>query len=229
MARPTKPLISRSAAVAAALEIIDSEGLEALSLPRLAAQLNVRAPSLYYHFRDKAAILEAVARAIIAEIPVPRKPPPSRWPEWFVQMSLNFRTVVLRHRNAAPLLLQYRPRLILGGYEEAAAFLSESGVPVHLHVLILDGMETLTLGATITEAMRPAPALKTIFPSISPYRQPHLAAAVAANSLTPRRLFVEMIRGFLRGVLEADTAPAPTAPAPTAPADVAPAGERASA
>src|SRR6516164_7405196 len=166
MARPTKPLISRSTAVAAALEIIDAEGLDALSVPRLAAQLNVRAPSLYYHFRDKAAILEAVARSIVAEIAVPRKPDPSRWPEWFVQMSLNFRTVVLRHRNAAPLLLQFRPRLILTGYEEAAAFLSESGVPVHLHVLILDGMETLTLGATITEAMRSPQAPKTIFPSL---------------------------------------------------------------
>ena len=204
MARPTKPLISRSTAVAAALEIIDAEGLDALSLPRLAAQLNVRAPSLYYHFRDKAAILEAVARSIVAEIAVPRKPDPSRWPEWFVQMSLNFRTVVLRHRNAAPLLLQFRPRLILTGYEEAAAFLSESGVPAQLHVLILDGMETLTLGATITEAMRPLQASKTIFPDLAPSRQPHLAAAVAANNLTSRRLFAEMIRGFLRGVIELD-------------------------
>ena len=206
MARPTKPLISRSAAVAAALEIIDGEGLEALSLPRLAAQLSVRAPSLYYHFRDKAAILEAVARAIVAEIAVPRKPDPSRWPEWFVQMSLNFRTVVLRHRNGAPLLLQYRPRLILTGYEEAAAFLSESGVPAHLHVLILDGMETLTLGATITEAMRPLQSAKGIFPDLIPSRQPYLAAAVAANNLTSRRLFAEMIRGFLRGVIEVDAA-----------------------
>lgn len=45
MARPPKPLISRAAAVAGAIAIIDSEGLEAFSLPRPAQHLDVRAPS----------------------------------------------------------------------------------------------------------------------------------------------------------------------------------------
>jgi AcrR family transcriptional regulator len=61
MSRPRQPLISRAGAVAAAIEIIDTEGLNALSLPRLARHLNVRAPSLYHHFDDKSEILGAVA------------------------------------------------------------------------------------------------------------------------------------------------------------------------
>ena len=46
MARPSTPLISRDATVQAALRIIDEGGPEALSLPRLARELNVKAPSL---------------------------------------------------------------------------------------------------------------------------------------------------------------------------------------
>ena len=52
MARPSKPLISRDACARAALEIIDAEGLDALSLERLATEIGVRAPSLYHHFAD---------------------------------------------------------------------------------------------------------------------------------------------------------------------------------
>lgn len=204
MARPTRPLISRASAAAAALHIIDTDGLDALSLPRLARDMGVSAPSLYHHFDDKSAILAAVSRAIVAEITVPRKPGPEKWPEWFVQMSLNFRTVVLRHRNAAPLLLQFRPRLQLTGYDDAAEFLDQSGVPLHLHVQILDGMETLTLGATLTEAMRVTATRKPAFPHLDTERQPHLAAAIAANDFTQKRVFENMIRSFLYGVVQLD-------------------------
>ena len=43
-----------------ALEVIDADGLDAMSLERLADELGVKAPSLYHHFHDKAEILAAV-------------------------------------------------------------------------------------------------------------------------------------------------------------------------
>ena len=55
MARPTKPLISRDLCAQAALRIIDEDGLEALSLEKLARELGVKAPSLYHHFSNTAA------------------------------------------------------------------------------------------------------------------------------------------------------------------------------
>jgi TetR/AcrR family transcriptional regulator, tetracycline repressor protein len=200
MARPRQPLISRRSAAAAALHIIDTEGLDALSLPRLARDLHVSAPSLYHHFEDKSAILAAVSRTIVAEVKVPRKPPTDQWHDWFVQMSLNFRTVILKHRNAAPLLLQFRPRLHLTGYDDSAEFLAECGMPLDLHVQILEGMETLTLGATLTEAMRHTTARKPSFPHLDPERQPHLAAALAANEFSQKQVFENMIRSYLYGV-----------------------------
>ncbi|MEV5835922.1 TetR family transcriptional regulator [Nocardia sp. NPDC052112] len=202
MPRPSKPLISRSAAVAAALQIIDTEGLDAFSLPRLAKHLGVQTPSLYYHFADRSAIMSAIALQITSEAALPRRKPGPDWPEYFVALGLNFRQAILRHRNAAPILLHELPRTVLiRRYEDAAQFLEASGVPIHLHVQILDGMERLTLGAVLTEAMRGPSSRATIFPNVDPASQPTLARALAANEMSPKRLYEGMIRSFLHGVV----------------------------
>ncbi|NRI65505.1 TetR family transcriptional regulator [Rhodococcus sp. MS16] len=202
MPRPSKPLISRASAVAASIDIIDTEGLDAFSLPRLAKHLGVRAPSLYHHFEDKSAILSAVARHIAGAGTIPRRKPGPDWPEYFVTLSLNLRRSILRHRNAAPILLQYLPRdLLIGPYEETAHFLEASGVPTRLHVQILDGMERITLGAVLTEAMSKPSTRSSIFPNIDPESQPMLSKAMAANEFTQKQLFEEMIRSFLYGVM----------------------------
>ena len=124
MARPSKPLISRAAAVQASIEIIDAEGLNAFSLPRLAQHLGVRAPSLYHHFGDKNEIMVAIARHIAgASVTKPRRQPGDDWPEYFVAFALNFREAILRHRNAAPILIEHLPReTLINPYEDAARF-----------------------------------------------------------------------------------------------------------
>ncbi|NUK93962.1 helix-turn-helix transcriptional regulator, partial [Streptomyces lunaelactis] len=68
MARPRKPLLSRERIVETASALVDSEGLEAVSTRRLAAELGVSGPSLYNHFRTKDEILEAVADAVSAQV-----------------------------------------------------------------------------------------------------------------------------------------------------------------
>lgn len=203
MARPSKPLITRESAVAASIEIIDSEGLEAFSLPRLAKHLGVRAPSLYHHFSDKNEILTEVARYIAGTSVVrPRRTPGPQWPEYFVALALNFRQSILRHRNAAPVLLQHLPRdLFVVTYEDTAKFLLASGVPVELHVRILDGMETLAIGTVLMEAMREPSTRTTIFPNVDHRSQPLLAEALAKNPLTQKQLFEDMVRNFLAGLI----------------------------
>lgn len=202
MARPSTPLISREATVTAALEIIDAEGIDALSLPRLARELNVKAPSLYHHFKDKDEILAAVSVAIVRKTVFPRKPATGDWAEWFTQLCLNFRTAVLRHRNAAPLLLQFMPRdLLTDLYESAAIYLGQCGVPAEMHVQILDGLEKLALGATIAEATRPPSRARLQFEHADPERHPVLTAAGKANQLNPRQIFEHTVRSYLLGVI----------------------------
>jgi len=196
-------LISREAAVAASIEIIDADGLEAFSLPRLAKHLGVRAPSLYHHFADKNEILTEVARDIAGRtVARPRMTPGPDWPEYFVALALNFRQSILRHRNAAPILLQHFPReLFIATYEHTARFLLDSGVPSDLHVQILDGIETQAVGAALMEAMRPPSRKSTIFPNVDPSSQPLLAKALADNELSQKQLFEAMVRSFLYGII----------------------------
>lgn len=210
MPRPAQPLLSHPTVVTAALKIIDSEGLDAFSLPRLARELNVRAPSLYHHFQDKADILETVARAIVLETRIPRRRSVENWIEWFVELSLAFRRSILRHSNAAPVLLRFMPRDVLTKmYERSAAFLVEVGIPEDLHVLILDGMDKLTLGAALTEAMKSPVARSRIFANVTPDEEPLLARALTVNGRSAEELFAESVRAFLRGVVAGQDLSAP--------------------
>ncbi|MFD5431585.1 TetR/AcrR family transcriptional regulator [Kitasatospora sp. NPDC127067] len=68
MARPRTPLLSRERIVAAALRLIDDEGLDALSTRRLATELSVSGPSLYNHFATKDDLLDAVVDSVIGEV-----------------------------------------------------------------------------------------------------------------------------------------------------------------
>jgi AcrR family transcriptional regulator len=53
--------------VAAARELIEEEGLDALSMRQLAARVGIRAPSIYRHLPDKAALEAAVISATFEE------------------------------------------------------------------------------------------------------------------------------------------------------------------
>jgi AcrR family transcriptional regulator len=211
MPRPSQPLLSRKSVVAAALRIIDAEGLAACSTPRLAREFGVRAPSLYHHFTDRADIMAEVARLVVRETPFPKERDPARWMDWFVEQAVNFRSTILRHPNVAPILLEFLPRDQLSAlYDNAATLLAEAEVPVEAHALILDGLETLTVGAALITATKAPGKRSTPFPSVNRATDPALAAAVDANPWqTSEELFSQVVRAMLRGALE--TAGMPTA------------------
>jgi len=59
--------LTREKIVEKALEILDAEGVERLSMRRLGDALGVEAMALYHHFPNKDAILDGVAARIIQE------------------------------------------------------------------------------------------------------------------------------------------------------------------
>jgi AcrR family transcriptional regulator len=203
MPRPSSPLLTRESVIAAALRIIDAEGLSACSTPRLAREFGVRAPSLYHHFADRADIMAEVARLVVRETPFPKERDPARWMDWFVEQAVNFRRTILRHPNVAPILLEFLPRDSLSVlYDNAARLLSESGVPVQVHALILDGLETLTVGAALITATKSAENRTTPFPTVDRTTEHALTSAVDANPwTTTEEMFAEVVRSMLRGAL----------------------------
>ncbi len=60
--------LTRERIVATALELIDRDGLGAVTMRRIAEELEVQAPSLYNHMRSKDALLDAVAEAVMAQV-----------------------------------------------------------------------------------------------------------------------------------------------------------------
>jgi hypothetical protein len=119
---------------------------------------------------------------------------------------------MLRHRNAVPLILQFMPRdVLIRNYNESAKHLIEIGVPLEEVVLILDGLDKLTLGAGITEAMHGDDGGGRPFANANPATEPVLVTAVAANQRSATGAFAEAIRSFLRGAAPSvpETAPPP--------------------
>lgn len=65
---PRRPPLTRETIAQAARDILVSEGLDAVSLRRVAGRLDVTAPALYGHFIDKRDLLQAIAEEEIREI-----------------------------------------------------------------------------------------------------------------------------------------------------------------
>ncbi len=68
MARPTTAKLDQARIRVAALALVDAEGLEGLSMRRLATALDVSAASLYFHYATKDELLEAVAADVLANV-----------------------------------------------------------------------------------------------------------------------------------------------------------------
>jgi TetR/AcrR family tetracycline transcriptional repressor len=99
--KPMTSPLSREVIVAAALALADEEGLDALTVRRLAERLGVTMMALYWHVRDKAQLLDLVGDAILAEIGLPE--PTGRWRDDLRSLFHAARDGLRRHPEAAVL------------------------------------------------------------------------------------------------------------------------------
>ncbi len=97
--------LSRDQIVRAAVELIDTQGLEALSMRRLGQFLGAGAASLYTYVRSKDELLALVCEVIVAEVLDELAPDPSApWREQAAEFPRVVRRVLAgRHPHAAPL------------------------------------------------------------------------------------------------------------------------------
>ncbi|MFG2555122.1 TetR/AcrR family transcriptional regulator [Streptomyces sp. NPDC048581] len=106
MARPRKPLLSYDRIVETARELVDAEGLSAVSTRRLAAELGVSGPSLYNHFRTKDEILEAVADSVSAQVDLSMFEDDRDWRTALHDWAVSYRAALRDHPNIVPVLAQ---------------------------------------------------------------------------------------------------------------------------
>jgi AcrR family transcriptional regulator len=104
-----RPKLSKRTVTESALKLADADGLDALTIRKLAEHLGVTPMALYWHFRSKEDLLEGVAEQVWGEIDVNTDPDAPWWAQ--LQGLLESLIRVLRAHPAAPqLVLQHEKR-----------------------------------------------------------------------------------------------------------------------
>ncbi|NLU77827.1 TetR/AcrR family transcriptional regulator [Micromonospora sp. HNM0581] len=150
--RRREPL-TRDRALTAAIALVDTEGMAALTMRRLAADLDVEAMSLYHHLPGKEGLLDGLVDAVVAEIAAAagQADANAAGGDWRTRLRLRFlaaRTVVLRH-PWAPALLSSRPTIpagVYGYYEGILAVLIAGGFSYRIAHRALHAFGSLALG-----------------------------------------------------------------------------------
>ena len=103
MAVDERTRLTRRAVVAQALALADAEGLEAVTIRRLADQLGVTPMALYWHVKNKDQLLTAMADQLLAEV-TPQREADRPWPAQLRAMIAALIGVMRAHRCAPALL-----------------------------------------------------------------------------------------------------------------------------
>jgi AcrR family transcriptional regulator len=105
---PKESALSRERIVATALDLIDDEGLDALTMRKLAARLKVSGQALYWHFQNKDDICRAVVELVRSDVHIEvdeSLPPPDRVRALMAGLRAHYAT----HPSAIELGRRYMP------------------------------------------------------------------------------------------------------------------------
>jgi AcrR family transcriptional regulator len=134
--------LSREQVLDAALELVDRDGVAALSMRRLGAELGVEAMTLYHYLPNKDALLDGIVERVMAQQETTLAGGP--WERALTDYARSLRGTLLRHPGAA-LIVATRPAVTpetLRAAERGLALLCDAGFPVGR---ALDTLNALTL------------------------------------------------------------------------------------
>ncbi len=94
-------VLNKDTIIAAALALIDRDGLDKCSLRHLADQLGVYPTAIYWYVSSRELLLSEVLAKVLASV---APPPQARWQDYLRAAMLNCHDAVRRHPNIAPLL-----------------------------------------------------------------------------------------------------------------------------
>ncbi|XTD81964.1 TetR/AcrR family transcriptional regulator C-terminal domain-containing protein [Proteus vulgaris] len=94
------PKIDRLKVLDTALSLLETEGIEGLTMRKLADALQIKAASLYWHFDNKQTLIEGMADRIVSEVAINFEFK-NNWKEDIKRLSYDLRNAFLRHRDGA--------------------------------------------------------------------------------------------------------------------------------
>jgi AcrR family transcriptional regulator len=196
-ASPRATVSLRTRALEEALRIADSEGLDALSIRRLADALGVKGASLYHHFKDKDEILDGVAFLALADLGPPDDDA-LPWIDWLLQVARSYRQALLAHPNLLPLIFgRHNRRAGSAVYDYAAMKLTEAGIPPAYQLTLLNTLEAFATGSVLYGLSAPAAAWEA---SLPPDGCEHLRLALRSDTLDEDARFELGCRALLEGL-----------------------------
>lgn len=140
--------------VTEAVALLDADGLEGVTLRKLATRLGVRQPTLYWYLPNKAALLAGLADRILdqqfADLTPPA--PDQPWQQWLTDLALRLRRALLAHPDGARLIsTSQRSERMAAISELAMSALVERDVALRRARLIVLTVEHFTVGHVLEE------------------------------------------------------------------------------
>ncbi|MET9338306.1 MULTISPECIES: TetR/AcrR family transcriptional regulator C-terminal domain-containing protein [unclassified Nonomuraea] len=173
---PTEPL-SRVRIVAAAIDLIEREGADAVSMRRIAADLNVGVMSLYNHVPNKASLLDGVAESVLSQIEF-TDDPGAHWTDRVRMQARAFRQIAHHYPRSTMLVVsrQLHSNAGLFPVERALTTLRQAGFDgadavrmLRLFIAYVIGSLLREVGVTPTFAPVPgAPPVSDVDPELFP-------------------------------------------------------------
>jgi AcrR family transcriptional regulator len=205
--RPAKPPLSEEAIVDAALAILQTAGLDAVSMRRVASALDTGASSLYVYVPNREGLLSLMFDRVIAEIEL-EPPDPSRWRAQLHSLLLRMYQALIAHPGIAALTLTdpATTETMLAFIENLLGILLAGGVDVQDAAWVCDTVVLLVTGAAHEEEMRRGDAndpqqqideLSDLFSQLPPEHFPlisaHATEMLAGDSEERFRFAVDLI------------------------------------
>ena len=147
--------VNREIVVEAGLKLLNEVGLEQLTLRRLAKELKIQAPTLYWHFKSKEALIDAVATLVLAQGAPGLVPSKSAndWKTWVNAFGIGLRQTLLKYRDGARVVAgsHLTDTVFMETTELIGSRLVEAGFSVRKAVVLLSTVYTFTVSFVIEE------------------------------------------------------------------------------
>ncbi|GIL24937.1 TetR/AcrR family transcriptional regulator C-terminal domain-containing protein [Actinocatenispora comari] len=171
--------LSRETIAAAGLRLLDDTGLDGLTMRAVAATLDVQAPALYWHIRNKQELLDAMAERIFVAVADGVHPPAAGvdWRQWSADVVRRLRRELLRHRDGARVLAgtDVSHPAVHGVIELTLRTLTDAGFATRQAARAFPTLLHYTIGFTIEEQARAGEA----YPE-NPYEPERIARTIDA-------------------------------------------------
>jgi AcrR family transcriptional regulator len=153
--------LTQEQVVKRAVDLMAEAGLEALTLRRLATELGVSAPTLYWHVRNKRQLLDLMAEALVSRAGRTTSPAPGQpWWDWLADRARRMFRVLTSNRDAALVVAGNRPtETTLPDVEQVLASLVTVGFPPAEALRVILSISNYVIGCAVehqAEATREA-------------------------------------------------------------------------